>query len=438
VHPNAIESLVAKFTCLATSLAYPEGLPNAGASILTLKEPTSSFTYTDDGPFLAVHTLLFDKHRWSQKWSSKNVERKITDILHKVVDRLSTTELDRDVRSLVEGYEGFNTRMGILVPIVGLSMTVDELLLGRVTLHRQGSNAFKAFVERSRSIIMQNETYTPVQREEIWTSSMLPYWVALERFVCAEFSAVADRELVEELALTETRRAIDLLRYTLLFAEHRRDRTRFGIQGETATESRTTVAVNEGNTRSQYTGSMVNHPFEINETAIQAMTNIGVVDLSGLLQQDDLTEFEESLLSAVHWLSSGQNQDERENAVLNFITALEVLISPSSNEPITAVIAESVALLLGDDLANRRRIRDRVRALYGLRSGLTHGEKRQIADHDIAELIAIARNVTARLIRRRHQFPNKTKLREWLDEQKLGGPPNPSGSDPPPAKLQGP
>jgi hypothetical protein len=240
--------------------------------------------------------------------------------------------------------------------------------------------------------------------------------------VCAEVKVVAEPHRAEEIALEDTRRVIDLLRFSILLLDRDKNKKVIGLQGEACEDTRATVSIKVDDTSVNSIGAVVFHPFMLTAKVANAMRGIGVFVLSDLLQKKKLTEFEEVILRAVHWLASAQAQYENENALLNLVTCLETFLKPAKDDPITATIAEGVAILTAAGLAERKQRKNRVKAFYGMRSKLTHEGHGQILSSDLAELTEIARDLTVQMIRRKDQFPTQEALRNWIDDQKLTGP----------------
>jgi hypothetical protein len=269
---------------------------------------------------------------------------------------------------------------------------------------------------------MNNRVHTTEQKHAFFKQADEHYIAKIKGRVCAEVKVVAEPERAEEIALAETRRVIDLLRFSLLLLDREKDKKVIGLQGEACEDTRATISIKSDETGVNYMGSVVFHPFPLTRQTVEAMREIGVFVLSDLLRKKELTEFEEVILRAVHWLASAQAQFENENALLNLVTCLETFLKPAKDDPITATIAEGVAILTATGLEERKRRKNRVKAFYGMRSRLTHEGHWEILSSGLAELTGIARDLTVQMIRRKDEFPTQEALRNWIDDQKLCGP----------------
>jgi hypothetical protein len=438
MHPRAPEAVVEQLTFVAQNLLYPQGLPLAGQKILEVAGETTSFTCTDEGWAAEQEVVkqLLGKHHWAEKFSEKYLHGKLTDILHQVVSARSTDLIAEAFGRLVAEYEGFTQERTVIVPLAGLQMEMDELAIGNVLLKNVKGEAAAQLTERCRSILMQTKNTTE-QKHAFFKNLDEHYLAKIRGRVCGEVRVVAEPRRAEEIALEEARRVIDLLRFSILLLDRDKDKKVIGLQGEACEDTRATVSIKAGDTGVNYMGSVVFHPFPLTRQTVEAMQEIGVFVLSDLLRKKGLTDFEEVILRAVHWLASAQAQFENENALLNLVTCLETFLKPAKDDPITATIAEGAAILTATGLEERKRRKNRVKAFYGMRSRLTHEGHGEILSSDLAELTGIARDLTVQMIRRKDEFLTQESLRNWIDDQKLTGPatvdlPQRSAEEPPP------
>ncbi|MGB8348365.1 MAG: hypothetical protein WCD86_26015, partial [Ktedonobacteraceae bacterium] len=93
------------------------------------------------------------------------------------------------------------------------------------------------------------------------------------------------------------------------------------------------------------------------------------------------------------------------------------LISPS----LANQVAEGVARLLTTELQNRVALKQRIKDLYGMRSGLSHGGQKAILEADLADLRSIVKELIFQMIARKDEFSTHEALLKWLDERRLAG-----------------
>lgn len=106
---------------------------------------------------------------------------------------------------------------------------------------------------------------------------------------------------------------------------------------------------------------------------------------------------------------------------MDLITCIEVFLNPGKGQPITLSLAEGVAILISDDIKDRKKIKDRIEYLYDIRSKLTHGVIESVEDCDINSLIRLTGSLIILLLERKDEFKNKAVLIRWLEYKRLGG-----------------
>src|SRR5262249_30994019 len=153
------------------------------------------------------------------------------------------------------------------------------------------------FTERCRINLMHTK-HTTEQKHAIFKHFDEHFLARIRGRVCAEAKVVAEPERGEEIAIEETRRVIDVLRFSILLLDGDKGKKVIGLQGEACEDTRATVAFTPNDTIVNYTGSVVFHPFQLTQQFVQAMREIGAFVLSDLLRKENLTEFEEVILRA--------------------------------------------------------------------------------------------------------------------------------------------
>jgi hypothetical protein len=245
--------------------------------------------------------------------------------------------------------------------------------------------------------------------------------------VVAEFSAVAEPIRAKEIAVDETRRAMDLLRYAIPFLvpEHYKSLSmNVGITGD----------INEGEIRavilpclddksitftSESKGPIL--PFDVTRETINKLRECGALDVAAILAKpaSTLSDFERVLLRGIHWFGNALPQKESANELLSLVTCLETFLTPRDSNPIGTAIAEGVALLLGKSVDDRKKLKKRVKDFYGKRSGVSHGGEKAVLESDLAELRGIASRLIQRMISLTTSIPSQKELLEMIEDQKL-------------------
>jgi hypothetical protein len=420
MHKNALKDVAGQLKAIAERMEHPDGLPNGGTPILAGSERAESFQLGDDayGDLLKLVKALHG--HYGSKYSEEHIHRELDDVLRRVLEVHSADIIQAEIERIDQDFEAFNESHFIVVPLAGVELAINELQLGNVKLVRLQGDAAEALRARCRSVLTRNTAHTEAQKEQIFKEIEGGELSKVLGRTCATITVSGENHRAVEVALDETRRAVDLLRYLTLFIPGRRKYS-LGIQGEIGDGKRTTVAIRTDEESVHYLGVANYDVLAIGQWHVELMKNLGILDLSDLLQKPQRTNFEQALIRAVHWLASGQAQFENENALLNFITCIEALLKPSAQEPITAAIAEGTAILIRKTLDERKEVKKQVKDFYQKRCTLTHEGEGQILDADLRGLKKLALELTVHLVGRRGEFTSQQQLRSWLEDKKLSG-----------------
>lgn len=421
MHQQALDALIRRANAVAHEMVHPVPLPQAGQRIIGGQNPATAFTLTKHGHRLFVE--LVSRHLyelWSARYSMKYIEAKMRSMLLEAAKELATTPVETGVRRLAAEYEAFNSTYQIILPLVGVRIEGAPLRLGKATLRNYDDTVHSEVRDRCHFIIQSNPSYSVDAKDAYLRELDKKFLSTFRGIACSEVLVTAEPNRAREIALEATRLAIDLLRYSILFLfDDERPRT-VGVLGDVSRDSRVAMAIHTDNQACVFHSELTHVPLTLNEEAIAAMRNIGVFELSDLIEKDGRTEFEDVVLRAAHWLASAQTQNENENALLNLVTCLETFFKPESGAPITATIAEGVAMLTANALKERTHRKNRVAYFYGKRSKLTHEGDGTVTDADLRELTCLCRDMTLLMIRHKASFSFHKDFRVWLEGQKLG------------------
>jgi Apea-like HEPN len=143
-----------------------------------------------------------------------------------------------------------------------------------------------------------------------------------------------------------------------------------------------------------------------------------------MLERGDRSEFEDTILRAVHWFADSTYQLETSNRFLSLMTCIEALMNPSDKMDITHRIATNVATIVSSNLLQQgvaKHIRDVMISLYATRSKIVHGSEHRIHDDEVNELEQIARFLLRTIIPVAGRFKNSKGLENALSDHHVSG-----------------
>ncbi|MBE7549350.1 MAG: hypothetical protein HS127_20230 [Planctomycetia bacterium] len=368
-----------------------------------------------------VKMLLREKN-WGDKFSEKYIRKELQTIIAKII---KSAEQQKDTNDLLEKFinslVNYNKEWIVLVPLSGLVMKLNSVQLGKVTIYTiTKEKAEKFFV--NIDVIVKSMKYTEEEKQQI-IQSLREYSKNTQNNICAEFRVIAEPDRALERAEEETLRVLDIIRYSIPSLYHDDQRVKVSLMGEITTIVKCSPMISSDSKsftlNNQVIGPLI--PFELSDNSMKQMEKIGAIKLLAILTKpkEQVSEFERILLRSVHWYSSSLTQYEIENQFLNLITCLETFLTPRDGNPIGTAIAEGVVILITTGVENRIALKKEIQKLYGLRSAVSHGGKKEILESDVKELNKIVRRLIMNMIRRIDEFKSQKELLSWIEEQKL-------------------
>jgi hypothetical protein len=312
----------------------------------------------------------------------------------------------------------------IHIPLVGIEVHTDTPPIGNVVLKKMVGDQFDELAQRVEAIMRQGDG-TPEEIEQLVLMQLPQILETFQETIVAEFRSTAAADAATAHAEAQCRRVLDLLRYAIPTIYPGASNVVVGIQGEVPSQVRARVALAISSDGERFTWQLQNAeartPFVLSPENVARMTELGVFEVSQILETPDTewSDFEHTLLDAIHWFANAQVEFEFAYRLLSLITCLETFLTPQDGNPIGTAIAEGVAILVGTTLEERKALKKRVQKLYSMRSAVTHGGRKAVPEEDVAELTALAQTVIIRMIARRGDFEDRDALLDWILEQKL-------------------
>ena len=421
MHPERRKRLLAK---LRGILRHARGLESDETGGVRIFVGSGGFILRGrfESEFRWAYRTLLEEPGWSDTFSEQYASRKLGEVLRESVADGKSDQLEASLDRLLECCQRFDTERLVIVPLAGIRLKTRPLPLGRVTLKTMTKTEARRIRTQFRAQALKSAPKRQVISRRFaddlktWTTDLIgaPY---------AEIAVVAEPKRALERAEDETRRAVDLLRYALPVLVDEIEYHAIGLAGEVHSGKR--VATSIPRTYDAYTRHVAGHgrliDVEISSTTMPKLRRIGVMKMSRVLQKpiDNVTEFEEALLRAVHWCGQGNSQTTRESQLLGLVTSLECLFTRERGQPIAASIREGVALTIARGLSRRKQVAKQVQSFYDQRSKISHGGRTSVLDSDLQELRRIVGTVIAKLIRRTNEFASRRDFHEWIQDQRL-------------------
>jgi len=362
---------------------------------------------------------LLNKVGWGDKFSEKYIENKLNSLIAKTASEKSYDKTVERVKEIDDEYIEFTTKCSVFIPIFGLAVS-QPLIIGKVEFLQIDNTKLESILCSMKDVILLTSN-TDEEKQQILEIQRNAISLKLLNSVCSHLQIVAEPNRVKELAEVETQRALDILMFSIPALYPPSHKISLGLWGEVGKDARISLIYSDTNFKLDHQMVGPLHNLTIDSNNISRMEELGVFRFSQILNNKDLslTDFEETVLRSLHWYANSLRQSENENAFINLITALESLLTPRDGSPIGTAIAEGCAFLLSKDLQARKRIKRRIKELYGFRSGVSHGEKKAILDIDLIELRAYLMVILKTMANRLTEWSSQKDLLNWIEDQKF-------------------
>jgi len=177
------------------------------------------------------------------------------------------------------------------------------------------------------------------------------------------------------------------------------------------------------------------HPWEvlgvepetfINEAAFQYMKDNGFEEISQIFSAENPSALQQRIVRAIRWFAQGTNLDNKVDAFIKYVVALEILLGKEAEDPhiptagITARLAERAAFLLGVSLDRdqRKQIAKDITKLYRKRSKLVHGSISDVSMKELSLLETYVRHIIFALAKWK-DYTTFQEFVDWVENQKF-------------------
>jgi hypothetical protein len=352
----------------------------------------------------------------SKNFTVDYIEKKTQQLIVTILNRdkgKRFNNLDADIVGFREAIKKDIKKWALVVPIVNLKIE-KPLVIGEVTIVN--------FSEIRQSI---REHYlkilgTSKSPKEVTDKAKEQYedmFRFLNQFSCAKFNLEVESLKAVELGRRLVERALDVLRLYVPLNVYS-TRTYVGILGELVTTKTPILLYHDSNASSRHEAKGFLLPFEITGEFVKVMEQNGLSKISGILRNPG-NDFENSLITAIHWFGKAIKNVEDKDRFIYFFTALETLLIKDKNEPIVNCLSERIAFLLEKEKIRRIDLSKIMKDLYDTRSKIVHSGLDEVPPRDIKQLHLITQQVLLTLVNGKN-YSHRDEFFKYLDELKFG------------------
>ncbi len=155
---------------------------------------------------------------------------------------------------------------------------------------------------------------------------------------------------------------------------------------------------------------------EVRENA-EEMVRCAFDRVESLLEKSR-NDVDELLLTAVRWAGRATVERTQEESFLLFVIAIEGIVFPKQKKNIKDLLCRRVTGLLGGDVEDKEKIKEKTRDLYKVRSEVVHSGYYEVSDEKLSYARLVAKNIILQLLTNPEvgQFCKRKELDKWFTE----------------------
>ncbi len=349
-----------------------------------------------------------------KNFTSKYIETKLGKLIIKIIKKDETKRFDnleKEISDFKEEIKKDIKEYTLIFPIINLKIE-KEIKIGEIHFFKFSEKldsikkSFFSIISKSKIPKKEIEVI-----QNLWTEK-LNY---LKDFVCAEIKLKAEQSRCLELGYELVEKSLDVLRLYVPLNVHSM-KSYCGVLGDLA-PTKSTILYYDQKTFSfheEFKGFLA--PFEVTEAYIKIMEEKEFSVINKILN-NKRNNFENSLLTAIHWFGKSIKNVEDKDRFIYFCVALETLLIKNKDESIVSSLRERVAFVLEKDKERRILLSKIIRDLYDLRSKIIHKGLSQIPQKDMIQLHMITQQLILKLINGKI-YENRDKFFGYLEELK--------------------
>lgn len=368
---------------------------------------------------------LFKGTDWRTKFSEKTMGGIVSGLVSSILGDASEEAIGARLDALVEALEVYDVEQRVLIPLSGVVLDDPEMRIGPFVLLSVTPERLDQEIARAEAHFSSLRATTKIpspmldrdlEHARVQLQAIFGSQADVPRVV-AEYRHVGDFAVAREMALGSIDTLIDVLRYCIHFVAPPVHGLTVGVEGLHHAGS-STVFVLPSNFRGSHVSSDQRRAIywlELGSLDLPSMRVHEVPRLSSILRKPHRTEFELTIMVALHWFADSTVHFAESNSFLSLIACLETFFTGGPEDPVSRLISEGVAFVIGRDIEERKQVRRRVRDLYNLRSRITHGKLERVPAERLQELRSIVSHVMRWMIGKSDEFQTLDDLRTWID-----------------------
>ncbi|MDP2965002.1 MAG: HEPN domain-containing protein [Pelolinea sp.] len=356
----------------------------------------------------SIHKVLNPKETISQK----NIENQVFNWLE---ERFNKTCIQDLIEYLIPSLESQIKVYEVWIPIAELR--VERVFpLGKIEIRPITSEWLNQWQEKCLSKIPPERLKQKIKYYEEKFTKPLQGWSA------GVIKIHSDFETAELIALQETERSLELLRFFSIAALSPKVNSYVAIMGSENIEKNSSLIFINGEFRF-FNQSVMDktslNSLSLNDEMLSGMNISGLNILSDLLRKDDLANFDKKILQSVSLFSDATREKKLANKLVYIFTSLENIFLKNHSERIIGNISKRIAIIIGKNPSERKEIIKNIKAIYKKRSDYIHHAEENIKVEELERFFYYAFIAVTSVVNRVGKYKTVGEFVSSIDDIKL-------------------
>lgn len=356
--------------------------------------------------FSAIIEEIAKYHKLGLRLSNSFIEKEFNKSLERIIS--DTDSLKIEIEDLLKKLVSLNFKSRVFLPITGLKSEMETFKLGPYQFIQNPPGSLSPEILSFLDQLEPKEvTGKPIDQKRFveLVSGNIPGKLTL----VVDIDVEPDKAV--EIANREGRTIINILKLYLNPRHLVRNLSNIYLGGQPLNHVDSLLVFDTLNTAVSSQSHLVGAIEEIvlNQKIIDGLKRLEIDKLMNIVSTRNKSDFNDKLLRSILWYIEGSFKERQTDQILSLVIALECVMKPRNTMGIKDSTVENVAVLIGSDLAERKKIIKELKELIDSRNGVAHGS----GTMDISEAkMAKFNNLVKRMIFRLIDYIDKVKSME--------------------------
>lgn len=392
--------------------------PNSGWEMFSIGAITFAYRHSETRDAVnKVTTKVFERRNWTRKWSDGYIRSAFAKALSELGD-LSSQQIEAALRRMVQTLDEAPKALKVVFAVGGVSLTDGEIRIGSTTLYKMNDQRRERLYAAFNGIL--DTVKASDEAKAYYRQQTKEFLEAFGELTVAEVPAVGDPDRAREDAAQVSEPVFDFLQLIAAIEERSEWKIRIIPGGGLMARQPPRFVISDDQTEAHWDQKFAfGHRLELTQVRVEKVINLGLQSVvDAIAKGRDRAEFDDMLLNAMHWIADAERQEQIENKITSYMTAMDLFFT-AEDGPVIRDLSEAVAFLLGKTLDRRKHVRKLVSRLYGLRSKVSHEGRRSALHEDVIELKTIAINVLILMSRMADRLEGKAHVQQLFADLRL-------------------